>query len=213
MTGYKKKNRQITGGDLDRANEFNLFYNRFDRTASVCPASAGFIYPHGCSLSIAAIHFPSGVHRAFNRESETALFIRVTMPSECDFYRGGHNPCPQDAISHLPQQRSVHATAFSYYYITIHSFTLQILYYHYCRCNSLQTWLHLPDLYSRRGEVRAQKTAPRKSSGIRWCVPEIAQGVCSSISCTSPEDFQPSGRESAAAVENMSCSSVRQGRR
>lgn len=173
MTGYKKKNGQITGGDLDRANEFNLFYNRLDRTASVFPAFAGFICPHGCSLSIAAIHFPSGVHRAFNHKMKVPFSFVSRCPQNAIFTEV-ENPLPQDVISPLPQRRSVHATAFYYNYITIHSFMLQILYYHYCRCNSLQTWLPLPDLYSRRGVVRAWKAASRESSGPRCCVSEIA---------------------------------------
>lgn len=59
MTGHKKKNCQIIGGDLDRANEFNLFYNRFDRAASVCPSSTGFISPHGCPPCTAAVNLPA----------------------------------------------------------------------------------------------------------------------------------------------------------
>lgn len=30
ITGYKRKDSQAVIGDVDRANEFNLFYNRFD---------------------------------------------------------------------------------------------------------------------------------------------------------------------------------------
>lgn len=40
ITGYKK-NSQTTEVDLDRANEFNLFYRKFDGAAGVCPASEG----------------------------------------------------------------------------------------------------------------------------------------------------------------------------
>uniref|UniRef100_A0A3B4UTM8 Integrase catalytic domain-containing protein n=1 Tax=Seriola dumerili TaxID=41447 RepID=A0A3B4UTM8_SERDU len=37
ITGYKEKNSQGTLGDVDKANEFNLFYNRFN-TASPVPS-------------------------------------------------------------------------------------------------------------------------------------------------------------------------------
>ena len=41
-TSYKLKNSQATAGDVDKANEFNLFYNRFDTATRACSASPSF---------------------------------------------------------------------------------------------------------------------------------------------------------------------------
>ena len=41
ITGYKLKNSQVTAGDVDKANEFNLFYNRFNTaTTTSIPSSS-----------------------------------------------------------------------------------------------------------------------------------------------------------------------------
>lgn len=45
ITRYKKKNSQTTEVNVDKASEFNQFFNRFDRVAGICPASAGTVSP------------------------------------------------------------------------------------------------------------------------------------------------------------------------
>lgn len=73
ITGYKQNNSLATAGDLDRANEFNLFYNRFDSASTwVCPAPAATATPIS-SPSPAAAFPPSP-------SSHHCSFITTTAP-------------------------------------------------------------------------------------------------------------------------------------
>ena len=40
ITGYSRKNSQVMDGDVDRANNLNLFFNRFDGRGGVHPTPA-----------------------------------------------------------------------------------------------------------------------------------------------------------------------------
>jgi len=58
ITGYKQKSGQEIAGGVDKANEFNHFYNRFDTAASVPSAPAGTVSPVLSSTSLAAASPP-----------------------------------------------------------------------------------------------------------------------------------------------------------
>lgn len=51
ITGYSKKSCQLSDSDVDRANNFSLFINRFDGGGSVNPTPAS-INPLMCQLRL-----------------------------------------------------------------------------------------------------------------------------------------------------------------
>ena len=59
ITGFKKKNGQVFEEDVDKANDFNQFYNRFDRGGGCCPDPAGRVSPAVTSVTSTTSDTPS----------------------------------------------------------------------------------------------------------------------------------------------------------
>ena len=50
ITGYGRKPRLAAAPDMDKANELNLFFNRFDSSAGASPAHISMPFPCPCPL-------------------------------------------------------------------------------------------------------------------------------------------------------------------
>ena len=57
ITGYSKKNDQVIVEEVDKANDFKLFYNRFDEMASVHPASVAISSPTTSAAALTPLSY------------------------------------------------------------------------------------------------------------------------------------------------------------